>query len=198
MAPRLRAALPLAGMLALGAVLRFYAIDFGLPYPHARPDESTAIGHAVAILNGDPNPHFFHWPSLTLYVLAAAFGVAKAAGIALTGAHPALIARSVVAIAGTATIAAASVFFRCALPLVPMACVFGAVAARALAAQLRAWTRMTEPAAMAAVAALIAAPSIHQSLQMDLRIAAAGVHGGAGGAAGSGAGQVQPHRILDP
>jgi hypothetical protein len=108
MVSRLRAVLPfaliVAGIVILGAALRFYAIDFGMAYPRARPDEGTAIGHAVDILAGDPNPHFFNWPSFTLYVFAAAFALAKAAGVALTGPHHVLIARTVVALAGTATL----------------------------------------------------------------------------------------------
>ena len=108
MASRLRAALPLAfavsGIVALAAWLRFASLDFGMAYPRARPDEGTAIGHALGILAGDPNPHFFNWPSLTLYVFAAAYAAAKAIGITLTGPHHVLIARGVVALAGTATV----------------------------------------------------------------------------------------------
>ena len=108
MASRLRAALPLAftlsAIVALAAALRFFALDFGIAYPRARPDEGTAIGHALGILAGDPNPHFFNWPSLTLYLFAAAFAAAKAVGVTLTGLHHVLIARGVVALAGIATV----------------------------------------------------------------------------------------------
>ena len=108
----MRAALPLAGVFALAAALRFYALGFGLPYPNARPDETTAVGHAAAILTGDPNPHFFNWPSLTLYVFAAALGAAKTIGIALTDGQPILIARFVVALAGSLTVLAAAAIGR--------------------------------------------------------------------------------------
>src|SRR5438094_698183 len=64
-------------IVLLGAVLRFVPVWFGLPFDRARPDEETAIGHAVAVLGGDPNPHFFDWPSLTFYLFAAAFAVAS-------------------------------------------------------------------------------------------------------------------------
>jgi hypothetical protein len=64
----------LAQIVLLGAALRLFPIWFGLPYPHARPDEETTLGHAMAILAGDPNPHFFNWPSLTFYVLAGCSG----------------------------------------------------------------------------------------------------------------------------
>ena len=100
----------LAAIVCLGAVLRLFPIWFGLPYLGARPDEETAVVHALAILGGDPNPHFFHWPSLTFYAFAALYGAAS--GIrralsldpALTGADHLLLARGFVALAGTLTI----------------------------------------------------------------------------------------------
>ncbi len=107
---RRRVALPLSAVLLLGAVLRFVPIWFGLPFDRARPDEETAIGHAAAILGGDLHPHFFHWPSLTFYVFAAAFAVVSAIhrllglGPALSGNEQYLVARGVVALAGTATL----------------------------------------------------------------------------------------------
>ena len=97
-------------IVVLGAVLRFVPIWFGLPFDRARPDEETAIGHAVAVLGGDPNPHFFDWPSLTFYLFAAAFAVASwihrlfSFDPALTVNEQYLIARGVVALAGTLTI----------------------------------------------------------------------------------------------
>ena len=97
-------ALALAGVCLVAAALRFHALDFGLTYPQARPDETTAVGHAVAILAGDPNPHFFNWPSLTLYLFAGALGLAQIAGVTLSPIHDILIARVVVALAGTATV----------------------------------------------------------------------------------------------
>jgi hypothetical protein len=97
-------------IVVAGGALRFFPIWFGLPYPHARPDEETALGHAAAILDGDLNPHFFHWPSLIFYLFAAAF--AAASGIrrllsldpVLSGVEYVLIARALVALAGTLTI----------------------------------------------------------------------------------------------
>lgn len=67
----------LGGIVLLGAVLRFVPIWFGLPFDEARPDEGTAIEHAVGILDGDLNPHFFHWPSLTFYLFAGCFSIAS-------------------------------------------------------------------------------------------------------------------------
>ena len=65
----------LTAILILGASLRFFPIWFGLPYQYSRPDEAEAVGHALAMLGGDLNPHFFHWPSLTFYLFAAVFAV---------------------------------------------------------------------------------------------------------------------------
>ena len=87
-------------LVAAGAVLRIVPIWFGLPFDRARPDEETAIAHALAIVAGDPNPHFFHWPSLTFYAFAAALGAAPAASVNAQY----VIARGFVAAAGTATI----------------------------------------------------------------------------------------------
>src|SRR5258705_2941632 len=91
-------------VLRLGAALRLFPIWFGLPYPHARPDEETTLGHAAAILAGDPNPHFFNWPSLTFYVLAGLFGIASAIRPGITDPGYVLLARAAIALAGTATI----------------------------------------------------------------------------------------------
>src|SRR5829696_3159911 len=100
----MRRGLALAGVVLLGAALRLYPIWFGIPHPQARPDETTVLGHAVAILHGDPNPHFFNWPSLTFYLLAGVFRVATMVTGALTPVDYTLIARGCMAIAGTATI----------------------------------------------------------------------------------------------
>ena len=62
----------LVAIVALGAVLRFFPIAFGLPYAQARPDETAALGLAVSVRSGDFNPHFFHWPSLAIYVFVIA------------------------------------------------------------------------------------------------------------------------------
>src|SRR5581483_8574119 len=93
-----------AALIALvlgGAALRFVPIWFGLPFDRARPDEETALGHALAIVAGDANPHFFHWPSLTFYLFAAGLAAAPHASVDAQF----LIARGIVAAAGTATIA---------------------------------------------------------------------------------------------
>ena len=95
-------------IVAVAAALRLFPVWFGLPYPYARPDEAQAISGAVGILRGDFNPHFFHWPSLTFYLFAAALGGVSAVR-SMLGVDPlpmavaVVTARIVVAMAGAAT-----------------------------------------------------------------------------------------------
>jgi hypothetical protein len=59
----------LAAILALGALLRFWGMGYGLPQPHARPDEDKILGPALAIArDGDPHPRQFTYPSLPTYL----------------------------------------------------------------------------------------------------------------------------------
>ncbi len=97
-------------IVTVAAALRLFPLWFGLPHLHARPDEGAAIGHAMAILQGDLNPRFFHWPSLTFYLFAALFWLASgirgviAGDAGLPAAEQILLGRGVVAIAGTLTV----------------------------------------------------------------------------------------------
>jgi 4-amino-4-deoxy-L-arabinose transferase-like glycosyltransferase len=98
-------------IITLGGALRFFGIWFGLPYPFARPDEDVATGKAIELLTtGDLNPHFFHWPSLTFYLVAGIYAVSGlvkgvwGAPSALGLHEQILLARITVAVAGTATI----------------------------------------------------------------------------------------------
>jgi len=64
--------LVLVGILLLGAVVRFWGIDFGMPHDLARPDEQHYIGIAFQLLNGGPTTEYFYeYPSLFFYVTAA-------------------------------------------------------------------------------------------------------------------------------
>jgi hypothetical protein len=81
----------LLAILALAAGLRLAGLGFGLAppaagpviHPLARPDEQYVWNIAFGICAGDPNPHFFVYPSLFLYVLAAAdFAYVTAASLA--------------------------------------------------------------------------------------------------------------------
>jgi hypothetical protein len=58
----------LALIIATGGILRFWALDFGLPNPLCRPDELTIISKAWHFWK-EPNPHFFNYPTLFLYFL---------------------------------------------------------------------------------------------------------------------------------
>src|SRR5687767_9786863 len=106
-------------IVAAGALLRFVPVWFGLPYMQARPDEDVAIGGGIRTL-ADLNPHFFHWPSLTFYVFGGVFGIAGLFGMSVDsgsslGAQHFILARIVIAIAGTATLV---VLFRLAQHIV--------------------------------------------------------------------------------
>ncbi len=59
----------------MGALLRVYGLDFGLPHPQARPDEGVLLHRALSVASGDPNPHFFNYPSLHIYFSALAYGL---------------------------------------------------------------------------------------------------------------------------
>jgi 4-amino-4-deoxy-L-arabinose transferase-like glycosyltransferase len=108
----------LALVIVAGAILRFVGLRFGFPHPVARPDEEVIVDTALAVLR-DPNPHFFDWPSLFIYVTAGAyavlFAVERAAGGAIRHAavakaafEPALhlVPRALSAASGVLTIAA--------------------------------------------------------------------------------------------
>lgn len=72
----------LAGVLlviALGAVLRFTAIDYGLPAVY-NPDETAIMNRALALSSGGLNPRNFVYPSGYFYVLFAWEGVFFLAG----------------------------------------------------------------------------------------------------------------------
>ena len=97
-------------IVLLGAALRFFPIWFGLPYLRARPDEDAAVFRALGMLGGDLNPHFFHWPSLTFYAFAGLFAAASSivravpVDFALREPEYFLLARGLIALAGTLTI----------------------------------------------------------------------------------------------
>jgi hypothetical protein len=69
--PRLRWPPELWLLLALAAAVRFYGLRFGMPHVWARPDELVVSDVAHGFLTGDLNPHFWDYPTLFMYVLAA-------------------------------------------------------------------------------------------------------------------------------
>ncbi|HEX6973637.1 MAG TPA: glycosyltransferase family 39 protein [Vicinamibacterales bacterium] len=100
----------IVAIVVLAAALRLFPIWFGLPYSQTRPDEETAVAHAVAAHHWDLNPRFFHWPSLTFYLFALGYAVVatvkRAVGLhaMLSFAEHIVIGRVIVAMAGTLTV----------------------------------------------------------------------------------------------
>ena len=72
-------------IFVIALVVRLWGLSFGLPHPSCRPDEATIVEVACLIAAGDPNPHFFHYPSLMIYLLAAWFGLRDAILAAVGG-----------------------------------------------------------------------------------------------------------------
>ncbi len=64
-----KANLLVCAIVLIGAVVRFYGINFGLPHTESRPDESTIVTVAFGLGSGDLNPHFFHYPTLYIYMV---------------------------------------------------------------------------------------------------------------------------------
>jgi 4-amino-4-deoxy-L-arabinose transferase-like glycosyltransferase len=61
-----------AAILALAAALRLVGIEYGLPFGGLlNPDEQNIVPRAWAMVHGaGPDPHWFDYPTLVLYVLA--------------------------------------------------------------------------------------------------------------------------------
>ena len=78
----------LVGIIGAAVALRMLGITWGLPGEghlfSYHPDEFFSLQAAVNLLNRDPNPHFFNYPSLYLYLVAAACMVAH--GVSTIGA----------------------------------------------------------------------------------------------------------------
>ena len=74
----------IAGVVCLGAALRFWALNYGLPAIF-NPDEIPILSRALALAKGDLNPHNFLYPTLYFYELfaweALYFVAARAAGV---------------------------------------------------------------------------------------------------------------------
>src|SRR5262249_14245950 len=68
---RWRVALRVLALAALAAALRFWALGFGLPQPMTRPDEEAIRTVAARIVLRSPNPQFFDYPTLFMYLVAA-------------------------------------------------------------------------------------------------------------------------------
>lgn len=65
----------LPALFLAALVLRVWALDWSLPYVE-HPDEPVLVDTVLrAMRNGDPNPHFFLYPSLPFYLRAAVMQV---------------------------------------------------------------------------------------------------------------------------
>jgi hypothetical protein len=105
-------------ILILAGTLRFWGLDFGMPFIGARPDEGQVVGTAAGLVSaGTLNPHFFAYPSLYLYALGAVYATVCGAGTSFhvyptlqacldADAQLILIGRAVTALTGTAAVAA--------------------------------------------------------------------------------------------
>ena len=66
--------------IAVGALARLWAIDFGLPGTGSRPDESIMVTIGLRMASGDLNPHFFRYPTLCPSLLAVLYALYYGAG----------------------------------------------------------------------------------------------------------------------
>ncbi|HEY7699100.1 MAG TPA: glycosyltransferase family 39 protein [Vicinamibacteria bacterium] len=86
-------------ILLLAAGLRLWSVDFGLDIERVRPDEEFVVGKAQQMVStSDLNPHFFHYPSLLIYVNAGLQLVAP------SSVEPRLIGRLVSVACGVGTV----------------------------------------------------------------------------------------------
>lgn len=62
--------LTLLAIILLALILRVYGLHFGLPYMYKADEKATLHPAANMVATGDPNPHFFTYPSLYIYLQA--------------------------------------------------------------------------------------------------------------------------------
>ncbi len=62
----------LVAILLLSAVVRFWALTFGLPHPAARPDEEAVSSMAGSYFHGNIEQDIFTYPPLFMLAVAAA------------------------------------------------------------------------------------------------------------------------------
>jgi hypothetical protein len=69
------------GWILLGAlVLRVWSLRHGLPYVYGTDEEQHFVPHAVDMIGGGLNPHYFENPPALTYLLFAVFKVRFHAG----------------------------------------------------------------------------------------------------------------------
>ena len=105
----------------LGAILRFWSLDFGLP-SHFRPDEDMVVLPSLGMVGGNLDPHDYTYPTLYKYILALIYRVCMMLGLGAQGYESAwqyaaygffvdgsfffLVARGVSAVLGVLTVVA--------------------------------------------------------------------------------------------
>jgi len=65
----------LAAITFVAALARFWAISFGLPHLFARPDEDAIVAVALGIYRRGPDPQWFLYPTLYIYLVAFGYEV---------------------------------------------------------------------------------------------------------------------------
>jgi len=73
--------LALLVILIVGALIRVWGINFGLPCTECRPDETTIIQIVLGFFTGDLNPHFFNYPTLYMYIIFVFYIIYYLAGL---------------------------------------------------------------------------------------------------------------------
>jgi len=92
---RFRPLLVPLSIFLLALIVRAIGLGWGLPnagrWGSYHPDESTRqiVGAVVHVLGGDPNPHFFNYPSLSIYATTAIYFVLSGFGLTTNGPFPA-------------------------------------------------------------------------------------------------------------
>lgn len=77
-----------AVVLPAAAAARLWGIDFGLPYPHSRPDEDAISAIAGSFRTGNMHPEAFNYPALFMLAVAAVLRVLPGAERLLHKAMP--------------------------------------------------------------------------------------------------------------
>ena len=98
-----------AGLLLAAAALRFWGLWWGAPERiDLHPDEMQYVmGHALAVSLADPDPKFLNYPSFLIYLIAITNGLLVRLGLVTAPWQSYIVARSIVAAFGTATVGVA-------------------------------------------------------------------------------------------
>jgi hypothetical protein len=99
--------LRVAALLLFGGLFRFWGLWWGAPERiDLHPDEMQHVmAHALAVSLADPDPKFLNYPSFLIYLIAITNGVLARLGLVTEPWQSYVVARSIVATFGTATVA---------------------------------------------------------------------------------------------